>query len=45
MKKLFSLLILLSLCILAFGCKESKKINFIAEGCDEINSVSIKDLS
>lgn len=45
MKKLFSLLILLSLCILAFGCKESKKINFVAEGCDEINNVSIKDLS
>lgn len=46
MKKVFSLLLLFFLCLFVYGCKqESKRINFVAEGCEKINSVDLKDLS
>lgn len=46
MKKVLSLLALFFLCLFVYGCKqESKRINFVAEGCEKINSVDLKDLS
>lgn len=46
MKKVLSLLFLFFLCLFVYGCKqESKRINFVAEGCEKINSLDLKDLS
>lgn len=45
MKKLFSYLLLLCLCMFAYGCKqETKTISFIAEGCEKIDDISVSDL-
>lgn len=46
MKKVLNLLFLFFLCLFVYGCKqESKRINFVAEGCEKINSLDLKDLS